>query len=364
MTRFYWTGFGNAMSAKGHPSKSWCLILCGCLIVLGSMPRSATAFNGFPFDLGGGETGYLKWGGDNHAGTPGGIVTWSLMPTGTTLDASAPSFIQGTSDLTPVFDQVGGQAAALAMIQSAFDRWSAVANIEFVFVGVDDGTPFSAPYATGQVLGDIRIGAFQIDGFSAAVGFAAPPNGGTTLEGDVIFNNKPDISFYVAPEAEGELYDIFPPGGGFFRNEFAGLVTHELGHALGLAHADVPDGLMCGFVDAGFDGSQCSSIDPDGDGQAPVNRIPDPDDVAGAQFLYGPPPSADFDNDGDVDGQDFLVWQRGNSIPPLSATGLANWQAQYGTGSPDAIAAVPEPACAVWVIGAVIAGLLPLRGYR
>ncbi|QEG37915.1 matrixin family metalloprotease [Bythopirellula goksoeyrii] len=308
-----------------------------------SSPHSATAYNLFPFTLGGGETGYAKWGGDNHAGTPGGAVTWSLMPTGTTLDASAPTYLHGTSDLTPVFNQVGGQAAALAMIQSALDRWSTVANIEFVYVGIDDGTPFSAPYAPGQVLGDIRIGAFEIDGFSAAVGFTAPPNGGTTLEGDVIFNNKSDISFYVAPEAEGELYDLYPPGGGFYRNEFEGLAAHELGHALGLAHSDVSDGLMCGYVDSGFDGSLCSYFDPDGDGKAPVNRIPDPDDVDGVQFLYGPPPSADFDNDGDVDGQDFLVWQRGNSVPFLSASSLVNWQAQYETGSLSANLAVPEP---------------------
>ena len=172
------------------------LLLFGSFLV--QCPRSAIAYNLFPFTLSGGDTGYSKWGDDNLAGTPGGIVTWSLMQTGTTLDSSAPSYIHGTSDLAPVFDQVGGQASALAMIQSALDHWSAVADIEFVYAGVDDGTPFSAPYASGQVLGDIRIGAFEIDGYSAGVGFAAPPNGATTLEGDVILNNRSDISFYVA----------------------------------------------------------------------------------------------------------------------------------------------------------------------
>ncbi|TWU30046.1 matrixin family metalloprotease [Bythopirellula polymerisocia] len=275
-------------------------------VLLAACHSSVYAYNlygPYPWDD---ETDYYqKWGDIFTPGSPGGTITWSLMPTGTGLDASAPSYIQGTSDLTAVFNQVGGEAAALAMIQSAFDHWSSVADIEFVYVGVDDGTPFSAPYATGQVLGDIRIGAFEIDGFSAAVGFAPPPNGDTTLEADVIFNNKPDISFYVAPEAEGELYDLYPAGGGFYRNDFEGLVAHELGHALGLAHSDLPNGLMCGYVDSGFDGSLCSYYDPDHDGKAPVNRIPDPDDVAGVQFLYGPSPSADFDNDGDVDGRDF-----------------------------------------------------------
>jgi hypothetical protein len=39
----------------------------------------------------------------------------------------------------------------------------------------------------------------------------------------------------------------------------------------------------------------------------------------------------DFDSDGDVDGRDFLRWQRGNSPSPFSSTDLAAWQAGYGT---------------------------------
>ena len=40
----------------------------------------------------------------------------------------------------------------------------------------------------------------------------------------------------------------------------------------------------------------------------------------------------DFNNDGKVDGRDFLVWQRGGSPTPLSATDLAAWQSHYGIG--------------------------------
>lgn len=53
----------------------------------------------------------------------------------------------------------------------------------------------------------------------------------------------------------------------------------------------------------------------------------------------------DFDLDGDVDGRDFLMWQRGESPTPLSATNLASWQTNYGKGSAplsfDSV--VPEP---------------------
>ncbi len=56
--------------------------------------------------------------------------------------------------------------------------------------------------------------------------------------------------------------------------------------------------------------------------------------------------AGDFDDDGDVDGRDFLEWQRGNSPNQLSAEDLENWQANYGT-VPGLVAAmkIPEPTC-------------------
>jgi hypothetical protein len=48
----------------------------------------------------------------------------------------------------------------------------------------------------------------------------------------------------------------------------------------------------------------------------------------------------DFDNDGDVDGRDFLVWQRDPHVGDL-----ADWQENYGAGALASAAAVPEPCC-------------------
>jgi autotransporter family porin len=70
----------------------------------------------------------------------------------------------------------------------------------------------------------------------------------------------------------------------------------------------------------------------------------------------------DFDFDGDVDGRDFLTWQRGNSPSPLSTSDLTDWQANYGAGALSALSdfngggtppanAVPEP-------GTLLLGLL------
>lgn len=61
-----------------------------------------------------------------------------------------------------------------------------------------------------------------------------------------------------------------------------------------------------------------------------------------ADSLVPPAGDGDFDGDGDVDGRDFLVWQRGGSPTPLSAGDLADWQNNYNAPL-SAISAVPEP---------------------
>ena len=53
----------------------------------------------------------------------------------------------------------------------------------------------------------------------------------------------------------------------------------------------------------------------------------------------------DFDGDGDVDGGDFLAWQRGDSTNPFSPGDLEQWQEHYGMGGElIAVVSVPEPA--------------------
>ena len=75
---------------------------------------------------------------------------------------------------------------------------------------------------------------------------------------------------------------------------------------------------------------------------------------------YSSPGGGDFDGDGDVDGADFLAWQRGESPDPLSATDLQNWEASYGGGSSiaAATAAVPEPSSSVLVLIVLVGGAL------
>ncbi len=58
-----------------------------------------------------------------------------------------------------------------------------------------------------------------------------------------------------------------------------------------------------------------------------------------------PSTSGDFDQDSDVDGSDFLEWQRSESPNALSAEDLGDWKSYYGSASGSSASSftVPEP---------------------
>ena len=79
---------------------------------------------------------------------------------------------------------------------------------------------------------------------------------------------------------------------------------------------------------------------------------------------------ADFDRDGDVDGDDFLLWQGGFGTPSgaekmdgdydndgdVDGDDFLGWQAEFGNSSGNASAAVPEPS-ALGLFTLILAGL-------
>lgn len=85
--------------------------------------------------------------------------------------------------------------------------------------------------------------------------------------------------------------------------------------------------------------------------------------------------SADFDDDGDVDGIDYLAWQRGMGVATLAGathgdanqdgqvTGadLAIWQNQYATATSANSQAVPEPTSVAIVVAAIVFGITPRK---
>lgn len=68
--------------------------------------------------------------------------------------------------------------------------------------------------------------------------------------------------------------------------------------------------------------------------------------------------AGDFDTDGDVDGSDFLKWQRGEVSSPPSAADLTAWEASGSETLLSAnVAAVPEPNAVLLCVTASLVGL-------
>lgn len=243
------------------------------MVLLALVCDTAFAFAVYP--IGGGQ--YEKWGASNDPGTPGGVVTWGFMPVGTQSSSYCNPPCTGTNTGAIEIENGPNQGYTLTSLSSlqsyflaAFDKWSAVANISFKYIGpsdpgADSGLPINDPAATSPM---IRIGAFAFDPNNrGAVGYAPPPNGGTGA-GDILFNS---LGFYAfQPGNEG---DHFPPLS-TAPNDFEGLLLHEMGHAIGLDHPAV-DG-TCPVMQV--NDPSCYGI---------INRQLKADDIAGAQFLYG-----------------------------------------------------------------------------
>lgn len=182
-----------------------------------------------------GPTNPGKWGSP-VMGT-GATITWSLMPSGAGTD-------NGLSSSLASFMPSGFKA----QLERAFDAWSDVADLTFIEVA-DTGENFNTPGGSG----DIRIGGHAFDGAGGTLahGFFPPVNGGTAA-GDIHFDT-------------GDLWKTSFGGPGF---DIFQVFAHELGHALGLGHTNVPDSLMNPFYTESLSGPQA-------------------DDIAGMQFLYG-----------------------------------------------------------------------------
>jgi hypothetical protein len=141
------------------------------------------------------------------------------------------------------------QACFLTEIEDAFDAWSAVADIQFVRVA-DNGLPFNAAGAAG----DIRVGAHTFDGPGGVLahGFFPPPNGATAA-GDIHFD-------------QAENWDCVDTGPQF---DIGIVVTHEIGHAIGLNHETAPPTAL---------------MNPT---YNPAVPMPLADDITAAESIYG-----------------------------------------------------------------------------
>ena len=232
-----------------------------------------------------------KWDDPVHPNPA--VISWGFMPDGTTVD---PAFfiadeLVGGSDVTQLradYDTAHGAGAFDAALARAFATWELVAGVSFVGPVADPGLPVGSPGATTP---DIRVGAFEPVPFSgfdfvAGVGFGPPGddlNFPDPLAGDILLNLA--ANFIEPAGDEGDPI-------GEFGNDLENLFLHELGHAaMGLGHPEEAPGEVM-YVGPGC----CDAI----------NRVPSPDDIAGAQTVYGASATPACDNGIDDDG-DGLV---------------------------------------------------------
>ena len=245
----------------------------------------------FEVALSGNPGEYLKWGTSKKAGTSGGVVTWGIVCAGTPGSSYCGNFCVGaSSDTLPHFyvaPEVNNESRHIAIadlqpeIQQAFDAWSLVADVKFQYVGEDRSLkPVNDPTATSPM---IRVGIWSFGGVVAyfVAGAAFPPGLNDGYGSGHIFLNA-NVGFQISRAPEGSRLQDFPEGGGLHMTDLYLLALHEIGHVIGLAGSRDPDSLM-------WNGGPSAVLSP-----SYMSRLPRGDDIAGAQYLYGPPRKIDL----------------------------------------------------------------------
>ena len=188
-------------------------------------------------------------------------------------------------------------------VRRAFAEWSRH-TLRLKFREVEDG---GGDIGVGRVA-DIRItGAVRAD---SAAGASAYYPTGTARAGDVMFNTR-----YAFGVGEGGLLDVFS------------VVLHEIGHAVGIRHADKGPSVMAATV-----------------GFGPVYSGLYPEDILAVQALYGAPPVPEIPDDDwpglcGTRGHALAGWA--NSLPggaAVTPSGHQVWTWAANTADPRALA--------------------------
>ncbi len=189
------------------------------------------------------------------------VVTWSIIRDGTTYSPG----VGGTGKQQPrrfprrhLWWRNGtlSNRPWFSIIQQAYDRWSQVSGLTFVYEPNDDGIAFGAGRGVAGVRGDVRIGGRNIDGNSNVLAFNYYPNAGGAdpLDGDMVIDTNDNFYRNTSQNSLG-LFNV---------------LAHEAGHGIGLGHV-IPTNqtkLMEPFVSFAYRGPQY-------------------DDILAAQTLYG-----------------------------------------------------------------------------
>ncbi len=197
-----------------------------------------------------------------------GAASWSVMPIGTLSDAFDPhgatAVLGGGAGTVMVGAGAGTEIATYAAMLAVWDAASGFSSLGIV---ADTGATFNTfePGPGNTLFGDIRIGEIAMDGPGSVLAHAFQP--GTS----VTFGGTPTIggdAHFDAAEVWADLV-LGGPAGSF---DYASVVLHELGHALGLGHSADPAAIMFPSIAPGA-----------------IKRTLAPDDLAGIRAIYGIP---------------------------------------------------------------------------
>lgn len=193
-------------------------------------------------------------GGSSPSNGDPATVSWSIVPDGTQVSSLNGGL--APSNFIAFMDGIYGSAPGpvsnrpwFNLVRKTYENWASSSGLNFIYEPNDDGAAYSsAARGVLGVRGDMRVGGNSIDGNSGILGFAFYPtgSGNNGTDGDMVIDTSDNFFSLNSDGANGE------------NRGFHNVVSHEIGHGIGLGHVIPTDQtkLMEPFVSFAYYGAQ------------------------------------------------------------------------------------------------------------